>query len=52
MLSLDEVEFVHMERVHFNNRTFDMVVVFKDYAKPPAVLRSVARDSIDSIRDW
>lgn len=52
VLTLNEVEFVHFERVHFNNRSFDIVIIHKDYTKNVTVIRSVQRDAIDQIRDW
>jgi nucleosome binding factor SPN SPT16 subunit len=52
VLSLAEVDFACMERVHFNNKTFDIIVVFKDYAKAPVAIRSVERDAVDQVREW
>jgi nucleosome binding factor SPN SPT16 subunit len=52
VLTLSEVDFACLERVHFNNKTFDIIVVFKDYTRTPVAIRSVERDSVDQIREW
>jgi hypothetical protein len=52
VLTLGEVDFACLERVHFNNKTFDIIVVFKDYTRTPVAIRSVERDSVDQIREW
>lgn len=52
VITLDELELVHFERVQFQLRNFDMVFIFKDYAKKVSMLNSVPMASLDSVKDW
>ena len=49
---LEEVELVHFERVQFQLKHFDMVFIFKDYFKKPAMVSSIPMTSIDAVKDW
>ncbi|GMT28456.1 hypothetical protein PFISCL1PPCAC_19753 [Pristionchus fissidentatus] len=52
VVTLEEVEIVHLERVHFALKNFDMVFIFKDYARKTQMIQSVPMTSIDSIKEW
>ena len=52
VVTLDEVELVHFERVTSNTSTFDLVVVFKDYSKKPHSVGQIPSTSLDGIKDW
>ena len=52
ILTLDEVELVHFERVSFHLKNFDMVFVFKDYARKVAQITSIPMNQLDQIKDW
>jgi len=54
VLSLDEVEIAHFERIETGTalRTFDMVFVFKDYGKTPHRITSVDSAKFDQIKNW
>jgi nucleosome binding factor SPN SPT16 subunit len=52
ILTLDEVELVHFERVSFHLKNFDMVFVFKDYAHKVAQITSIPMNQLDQIKDW
>ncbi|KAF2192426.1 SPT16-domain-containing protein [Zopfia rhizophila CBS 207.26] len=51
-ITLAEIEIVHLERVQFGLRNFDMVVVFKDYNRPPVHINTIPVESLDSVKDW
>ncbi|KAH8727016.1 FACT complex subunit-domain-containing protein [Phaeosphaeriaceae sp. PMI808] len=51
-LTLSEIEIVHLERVQFGLRNFDMVVVFKDYNRPPTHINTIPVESLDPVKDW
>ncbi|KAL5418571.1 hypothetical protein PMIN03_001048 [Paraphaeosphaeria minitans] len=51
-LTLSEIEIVHLERVQFGLRNFDMVVVFKDYNRTPAHINTIPVESLDPVKDW
>jgi nucleosome binding factor SPN SPT16 subunit len=51
-ITLSEIEIVHLERVQFGLRNFDMVVVFKDYNRPPIHINTIPVESLDPVKDW
>ena len=52
VLTLDEIEVVHLERVQFGLKNFDMVVVFKDFHRPPVHINTIPVESLESVKDW
>lgn len=52
VISLSEIEIVHLERVQFGLKNFDMVVVFKDFQRPPAHINTIPVESLDNLKDW
>ncbi|KAH7727557.1 FACT complex subunit SPT16 [Aphelenchoides avenae] len=52
VVTLDEVELVHFERVTSNTKSFDLVIVFKDYRKKVQQIGQIPSSSLDSIKDW
>ena len=52
MITLDDVETVHFERVSFQLKNFDIVFVFKNYARKTDMIQQVPMDSLDSIKEW
>jgi len=52
VLTLDEVEIAHFERVQFSLRNFDLVFVFKDLTRQPATISAIPVQSLDPIKEW
>lgn len=52
VISLSEVEIVHLERVSFGLRNFDMVFVYKDYTRPVTHINTIPMSQLDSVKDW
>merc|ERR1711962_1447235 len=52
IVTLDDVELVHFERVNFHMKNFDMVFIFKDYARKVSMISSIPMTSLDSVKDW
>lgn len=52
VIALEDVELVHFERVQFHLKNFDMVFVFKDYAKKVAMVNAVPMDMLDHVKEW
>lgn len=52
MVTLDEVELVHFERVQFHLKNFDVVIVYKDYNKKVTMINAVPVNSLDPIKEW
>jgi len=51
VITLEDIEIVHFERVQFSIRNFDMVFVFKDFHTTKRI-SSIPRESLDNIKDW
>ena len=43
---------VHLERVQFGLKNFDMVVIFKDFTRAPAHINTIPVESLDGVKDW
>ncbi|KAF2158840.1 hypothetical protein M409DRAFT_30712 [Zasmidium cellare ATCC 36951] len=52
VVTLNDIEVVHLERVQFGLKQFDMVIVFKDFTKPPAHINTIPVEALDGVRDW
>ena len=52
MITLDEVELVHFERVSFALKNFDMVIIFKDYTRKVVQINSVPMNMLDHVKEW
>jgi len=52
VVSLEDVELVHFERVLFHLKNFDMVLIFKDYTRKVETINSIPMGSFDNIREW
>ena len=52
VITLDELEIVHLERVQFGLKNFDMVCVFKDFSRPPAHINTIPVESLEQVKDW
>lgn len=52
VLTLDEIESVHLERVQFGLKNFDMVCVFKDFHRPPVHINTIPVESLEGVKDW
>jgi len=52
VLSIDEIERIHCERVDFALKNFDLVVIYKDYTRNVDTIRSIPRNQLESIKEW
>ena len=52
IVTLDDVELVHFERVNFHMKNFDMVFIFKEYSRKVSMISSIPMTSLDSVKDW
>lgn len=52
VITLEDVELVHFERVQFHLRNFDMVFVFKDYNKKVAMVNAIPMTMCDHVKEW
>ena len=52
VLSLNEIEIAHFERVSFSLRNFDMVYVHKDFTKIPLRINCIPSHYLNILRNW
>ncbi|OQV21600.1 FACT complex subunit spt16 [Hypsibius exemplaris] len=52
VITLDEVELVHFERVQFHIKNFDMVFVFKDYHRKPVLVTAIPMNLLEHVKSW
>lgn len=52
VITLEEVELVHFERVQFHLKNFDMVFVFKDYSRKVSMVTAIPMTSLDGVKQW
>ena len=52
IVTLDDVELVHFERVNFHMKNFDCIFIFKDYSRKVSMISSIPMTSLDSVKDW
>jgi nucleosome binding factor SPN SPT16 subunit len=52
VITLSDIEIVHLERVQFGLKNFDMVVVFSDFNRAPVHINTIPVENIDGVKDW
>ncbi|XP_050309696.1 FACT complex subunit spt16 [Anthonomus grandis grandis] len=52
VITLEDVELVHFERVQFHLKNFDMVFVFKDYHRKTAMVTAIPMNLLDHVKEW
>ncbi|KAJ1819957.1 FACT complex subunit spt16, partial [Coemansia sp. RSA 2598] len=52
IITVADVELVHLERVQFGLKNFDMVFVFKDFKRAPVHVNTVPMKQLDNVKEW
>ncbi|KAF8468318.1 FACT complex subunit-domain-containing protein [Kalaharituber pfeilii] len=52
VITLEEIEIAHLERVEFGLKNFDLVFVFKDFHRPVAQINSIPMESLENVKEW
>jgi len=52
IMSLDEVEVAHFERVQYSLRNFDLCFIYKDYSKPVIRICAIPANYLEGIKNW
>jgi len=52
IVTLDDVELVHFERVQFHMKNFDMIFIFKEYTRKVSMISAIPMTSLDSVKEW
>ncbi|KAK4879994.1 hypothetical protein RN001_008140 [Aquatica leii] len=52
VITLEDVELLHFERVQFHLKNFDMVFVFKDYSRKTVMVNAIPMNMLDHVKEW
>ncbi|RCI12835.1 hypothetical protein L249_0974 [Ophiocordyceps polyrhachis-furcata BCC 54312] len=52
VLTIEDVELAHLERVQFGLKNFDLVFVFKDFARAPYHINTIPVEFLDQVKDF
>lgn len=52
VITLNEIEVVHLERVQFGLKNFDMVFIFSDFKKAPVPINTIPVAHLDNVKEW
>ena len=52
VLTLDDIEVAHLERVQFGLKNFDLVFVFKDFTRAPAHINTIPVESLEDVKEF
>jgi len=52
VVTLDDIEIAHLERVQFGLKNFDMVFVFKDFLRAPYHINTIPVESLENVKEW
>lgn len=52
VITLEDIEIAHLERVQFGLKNFDMVFVFKDFHRPPYHINTIPVEMLDNVKEW
>ena len=52
VLTLEDIEIAHLERVQFGLKNFDLVFVFKDFHRAPKSINTIPVESLETVKEW
>jgi nucleosome binding factor SPN SPT16 subunit len=52
VVTLEDIEVAHLERVQFGLKNFDLVFVFKDFARAPSHINTIPVESLEDVKEW
>lgn len=52
VVTIEDVEIAHLERVQFGLKNFDMVFVFKDFTRAPYHVNTIPVEFLDQVKDF
>ncbi|PHH88973.1 hypothetical protein CDD83_6809 [Cordyceps sp. RAO-2017] len=52
VITIEDVELAHLERVQFGLKNFDLVFVFKDFARAPYHINTIPVEFLDQVKDF
>ncbi|KAL2159701.1 hypothetical protein VTH06DRAFT_2270 [Thermothelomyces fergusii] len=52
VVTLEDIEIAHLERVQFGLKNFDLVFVFKDFSRPPVHINTIPVESLEDVKEF
>jgi nucleosome binding factor SPN SPT16 subunit len=52
VITLEDIEVAHLEKVQFGLKNFDLVFVFKDFTRPPYHINTIPVESLEDVKDF
>lgn len=52
VVTVADIEIVHLERIQFGLKNFDMVFVYKDFKRTPIHINTVPMKQVDNVKEW
>ena len=52
VVTIDDIEVAHLERVQFGLKNFDLVFVFKDFSRAPAHVNTIPVEYLEQVKDF
>ncbi|KAF8350878.1 FACT complex subunit SPT16 [Amanita rubescens] len=52
VVTLADIEIASLERVQYGLRQFDLILIFKDFTKPPLHINSIPSAQMDDVKNW
>ena len=52
VLTIEDIEIAHLERVKYGLKNFDMVFVFKDFTRAPYHINTIPVEYLDQVKDF
>ena len=52
VVTLDDIEIAHLERVQFGLKNFDLVFVFKDFTRTPTHINTIPVESLEDVKEF
>lgn len=52
VITIEDIETVHLERVQFGLKNFDMVFIFKDFGRAPYHVNTIPVEHLDQVKDF
>ncbi|CAJ0829656.1 22431_t:CDS:2 [Entrophospora sp. SA101] len=52
VITMSDVEVVNLERIQHGFKNFDMVLIFKDYTRPPMHIDTIPMHQLEGVKEW
>ncbi|CAJ0640789.1 14898_t:CDS:10 [Entrophospora sp. SA101] len=52
IITMADVEVVNLERIQYGLKNFDMVLIFKDYSRPPIHINTIPMSQLEGVKEW